>query len=259
MKRLLLAALSIVLLGQVLGGTPAQARPKDRSNTLEELGLSPDQKGKLLDILRSGKEDAYGSHRTLMEERGRLFAMYRDYDLNTGKAKDAISRINRLQLEILNASLDRQIGMRKILTAEQFYRLNKAIGPEPIGPERWGDGPGNSRGPRDKKMPQIDLRPGQQEAIEKMWKSQRRESEQAYNEIGRDLRTINSLYDDYRLDDRQARKLIKNINKTQLELLKSKYDRQIQMRKILSEQQFRTLSERLHKPGSPPFGRRHGR
>jgi len=250
MKIVTAFALSFAMLMGLLGAV--QARPARDSDLARRLGLTSRQENDLKTALRRSTAETDRIRGALVIERAKLREMYDDYDLNHSRAHISINRINSLQRDLLEASLQRQISLRKILNQRQFMQLNKIIVPEPpdAGELRFRSRPG---GPRDGNVPGLKLSPEQQEAIERLWWNRRHESDDATQGMARDLKAITRLYDNYRLDARAVRKLIVSINKAQLRMMKSRFDRQVEQRKILTEPQFRDLKQhmRLLRPLRP--------
>jgi hypothetical protein len=62
------------------------------------------------------------------------------------------------------------------------------------------------------------------------------------------MQSLERLYLSYNLDPRQAKLLIGKIAETRLAMLKATMDRHVQMRKILTEDQFKTLVSSIPPP-----------
>jgi len=254
MRRVLVSVFSILLILPIVGQAAAKP-PRERRGDMERLGLRPGQKERLRGVFRSSGAESDRASLALSGGRRQLFALYDDYRLNEGRARETIDRINRLQLDLLNASLERQLALRKQLSPEQFERLGKKAGPDGPG---FGGPPGFDGPPQARDLPRLEFDSGQREAVERLWRRGSKEREAAFDAMSNDLRAIDRLYDDYRLDERAARRLIDSINKSQLRIMLIRLDWQVEIRKILSPQQFRALTRRPP-PSRVPFMRRHGR
>ena len=255
MRTAVAVVFSILLIGYIGADVSAQ-RPghPDRVAMLEKLGLTPEQKAKLKGQLRANRDNAHRARQALMDERGRLLMTYDDYQLNASRAHQIMVKMNRLQLDLLNASLGRELALRSVLTADQFGRMKRMMGPDPFDRKRW-DGPGHVN-PRDggRRLPQLGLSPGQQGAVEKFWKSHEKQVGETKGAMAHDLAAIKRLYENYRLDEGAARRLISNVNKAQVHERQLRLDWQLEMRKILSKGQFRTLTQHIRKSFGPPRG-----
>lgn len=259
MRSVVRILISLFVLAGLAGSVSAQG-PGERRGRLDRLGLSSDQGAKIKQLLKSNRTDGEAAKRALRADRMRLFAMYDEYRLNEAATRDCINRVNHGQLALLKSSLERELGLRGILTQDQFAQLHRMMGPQ-RGPERFGEGPGRGRGsdgPRpglefqSRRLPQLQLTNGQQRAVERLWQAQDKDSEGAIRDMGRDLRAIQTSYGAYRLDERAARRLIVTINRSQMRLMQARLEAQIGLRKILSEDQFRTLTEHVQRTFKAP-------
>jgi len=255
MKTLMAVVFSILLVGQT--GTHVLAQrpgPRDGRALFEQLGLTPGQRAKLRELLRANRMESERARRALGQERTRLFATYDDYQLNVSRARQSIVKMNRLRLDLLNASLHRQIALRTVLTADQFAQMKRIMRHGPFDRERLGKGPGPGHGFGPRRPPQLDLRSDQRDAVEKFWKSHDKNVGETGRAMAHDLAAINRLYENHRLDERAAKRLISSVNQAQAREAHLRLDWQVEMRKILSEDQFRTLTQHIRKSFAPPRG-----
>jgi Spy/CpxP family protein refolding chaperone len=262
MRRGVRVLISLVVIAGLACSVSAQT-PKDRHTRLDRLGLSSDQSARIKQLLRSNRADGETARQALRADRMRLFSMYDSYRLNETTTRDLMNRVNRGQRELLKNSLEREIGLRAVLTQEQFTQLRRMMGPE-RGPERFGEGPVPGRGREPdarpgleshaRRLPELQLSSDQQSAVERLWLAQDKASESAMHDMGRNLRSVQALYADYHLDEQAARRLIVTINRSQMRLMQARLDAQIGLRKILSEDQFRTLAEHVRKTLKAPNG-----
>ncbi|MDO8589147.1 MAG: hypothetical protein Q7T82_19140 [Armatimonadota bacterium] len=252
MKSISAVAFSALLILTMICAATADPGPPGPAAILERLDLSDSQRAKLRDVLRSSGQVSDRTRQALVDERQRLRRLYDDYDLNMSRARDSIARVNKLQRDLLDNSLERQIRLRDVLAPRQFVQLNRVIGPESPVIERMDAERG---GPSPDRLPQLSLDPDQQSAIEKMWQSRKNQSGDVYRDMRRDLQAIGRLYDNHRLDEGKARRLIGGVNKLQLQILQARLERQLKLRKILNEQQFRILTEHVRRSSIPPFAR----
>jgi len=255
MKTLVAVVFSVLLIGYIGADVSAQRPvPRDRGVMFETLGLTPEQKAKLKMLLRGNRDEAHKAQQALMEERMRLFATYDDYQLNASRARQTMAKMNRLQLDLLNASLGREIALRRVLTADQFGRMKRNMGPDPFGRQRWGGPRGMEPREGGRRLPQLGLSPDQQGAVEEFWKSHDKRVRESGRAMERDLVAVKRLYENYRLDEGAAKRLISNVNKAQAHERQLRLDWQVEMRKILSQDQFRALTQHIKKSFGPPRG-----
>jgi Spy/CpxP family protein refolding chaperone len=242
MFRIRTILLSLALLACLAGAGVAQPPAKGHSGQIDQLGLSAGQKARIHQILSPDKLKAEHARLALLAERKRLHETYDDYRLNEAKARDSIRKINSLQLDLLNISLDREIRIRSVLSSEQFDHLTRLVGPDRFGQGDVADG--SRKGPRPRRpLPQLGLSSDQKDIVEKSWKKWGQESRDAFNDMQHNLQAMAGVYQKYRLDEGSAHRLIGKINKLQLRRLQLHLEHQEGLRKILSAQQFRTLRE----------------
>ena len=243
MKVLIAIAFSILLIGQSSAQLAAQHRPGQRGRALDQLGLTHGQKEKLIGTLRSNRMEAQQVRRALMEEREQFRVRCDQYQLDAARAREIMTKVNRLQLAMLKVSLDRQLRLRSVLNPDQLAQLNRIEGAE------------QGRGLHGKAGPQLGLSADQRDAIGKLWKSQSKGMDEAHRSMSTDLAAIDRAYNGYRLDERAARHLISRINQAQLRHMQVRLEWQIEMRKILSEEQFRTLTQHVKRSFGQPSRR----
>jgi Spy/CpxP family protein refolding chaperone len=106
---------------------------------LKSLGLSPQQNKQLQALMDAGGKEA-ADLRSRMDDSHRALAdVLRSYSLDRDRANKLIREINRTQLRLLQARLKTQSEMRRILTADQWDRLQKGWQEAEM---RRGTGPG---------------------------------------------------------------------------------------------------------------------
>lgn len=111
------------------GQNPPPAPPPGHSPIDDQqiLQLNPDQKAKFTNFettSRAKKKELIDRVRDL---RHQLFVVYQSYDLDVKKANDLNRELNSVQQELLKLHFTEQVELRKILTADQFNRLQTAI------------------------------------------------------------------------------------------------------------------------------------
>lgn len=123
--------LSAALLAAVLAvGSPAHAQgtPGPGGRDYQALGLSADQKARVDALHKDIGRQMRELSETLRARRQALETLYKDYDLDTGKARSLNNQINDTQKAMLEQHLRLQTELRKILTEDQFSRLQSIVG-----------------------------------------------------------------------------------------------------------------------------------
>jgi Spy/CpxP family protein refolding chaperone len=222
------------------------AAPTGRATAaLEQLNLTADQKAKLRDFIRTSKQGTQNDRKGITAERQRLMSLYCNYDLNTTQAQKSISKINSLELDLLNRRLDRRLRVRSVLTPDQFVRFRKIMDKTPRAGNRIDEELPRSMGQRRGPLPKLNLSADQQQKIQNMWQSQRAEQERVLQSMNQDLKSMEQLFAKYHVDERAVGRLILSVNKDQLRILQLRLNRQIQLRKIINEQQFQALAQHI--------------
>lgn len=212
---------------------------------------TPEQKEKLQAYKRDSREKTRQLSSDLRSARKDLFTQLRNYKLDQRKAIDTAQRVGDLQKDLLNAKLDNQIALRRILTSEQFDRLRSAV--RGMGVEH--EGLGRSRGDKDftGSVSELGLSKNQQDRIKLLFQKSAASGSTLMNQLTNDSQELRKLYMSYNLDQKHARSLISSIANTRSQMLKSMVARQQQLRSILSEQQFNALVKTMR----PPRDRHH--
>jgi Spy/CpxP family protein refolding chaperone len=247
---------SVLLLWAILGGATAAPRPGRVTTAIEQLGLSGDQKSKLRDYIDASRLGTQKDRSAIAAERQRLMDQYCRYNLNVVQAKNSITRINRLQLDLLNRRLDRRLRVRSVLTPDQFVKFRRLMDRMPRSPKRMDDELPPGGAPRGGQLPRLNLSPSQQQQIQKMWGSEQAEHQRILQSMTRDLQSMEQVFASYRVDERAARRLIVSVNKSQLQVLQLRHDRQMDLRRIITEPQFQALTQHIKR--SPQPGLRRG-
>lgn len=234
-----------LLLITVLAGAFA-APPTGRATAvLEQLNLSADQQAKLRDFIRTSKQGTQSDRKAIMAERQRLMSLYCSYDLNVPQAQKSMTKINRLQLDLLNRRLDRRLRIRSVLTPDQFVRFRKIMDKTPRSGNRIEEELPRNMSQRRGPLPKLNLSADQQQKIQNMWQSQRAEQQRVLQSMSQDLQTMEQLFAKYHVNEPAVRRLIVNINKDQIQVLQLRLNRQVQLRKIINQQQFQALAQHI--------------
>jgi Spy/CpxP family protein refolding chaperone len=108
-------------------GAPAHAQAAPGGQDYKTLGLSAEQKASVRGLHQSIGAQMRSLDKTLRARRRALEAVYGEYDLDTAKARQLNNQINNTQRAILDQHLRLQSELRKILTQDQFSRLQTII------------------------------------------------------------------------------------------------------------------------------------
>ncbi|MBI2842165.1 MAG: periplasmic heavy metal sensor [Armatimonadetes bacterium] len=256
--RLLTAVVLIAVIALSSGSAFAKKRggqghgqgPRPRISNLD-----PAQREKLQKHFRESRGRLMDARMQLRDARMELYRRLGEYDLDERGMQEDIRGINSLQLRLLHGNLESQLRLREILTKEQFDDLRDAVGePGMHREDAWmwpGDG-ARLRGNVDR----LGLSAEQREQIARLWRSSRASSEGLIGKLRSESEALQRTYLDYDLDPKQARAQIERLNDTQLNLLKATVSRQMGLRRILTEEQFESLSKTVRRPGRPGPRRR---
>jgi len=102
------------------GGHP----PFDEQQVLQ---LNSDQKLRFTEFENTSRDKKKKLIDHIRDIRHQLWDAYQAYNLDTKKVKALNRELNRVQQDLLHLHYDEQIELRKILTADQFARLQAAI------------------------------------------------------------------------------------------------------------------------------------
>lgn len=254
-------SITLFALAAVLCSLPASAQ--------RGIALSPDQKAKLHKLATEMKSEVYPVRRAMMEKRQALVGLYGQYNLNEKKARETTKDINSLQRKMLELNHSNQVRLRKALDKQDFELFAKAMARGPGGPQRHsGPGGGSDDGidtfvPGDVDKRGIDglkLAPNQVERVKRQLSPSDAGRAAAFKKLREDTEAIRNLYLKYDLDEKRARELLNSINASQRRMLENSLERQIELRKVLSEEQFNTLMQNVrrgmqHRRGTGPRNR----
>jgi Spy/CpxP family protein refolding chaperone len=212
------------------------------------MDLSPEKREQMKSLAMDMRRETLRERDELMRARWALFQVYLDYDLDDRKAKAAQERIDKSQRDLLNAYLDHQLAIRRILNREEFESLWSRIGSRggsPMMAGQWYE-----EGSLDHllgKIPpdRLGLPPNRLKAIKNDQLGPRRRK--VMEDLKRDTRRLIELYSSYDLDANAARKLIESIHGSQRDLADLNHKRQHSLRSALTREQFERLSGELVK------------
>jgi len=221
-----------------------------------DLGLTPEQKQALEKLASDTRRQIMPLRRALAEKRRTLVELYAQYNLDEKKARETTATINNLQRRLLDANLQNQIGLRQILTRDQFERFSAGLrmkrgrGPKHGPRSAMGPGAAESFVPGEfarREVERLDLSPEQLERVQRLFDTDKRGEKSPVKQLLKDVASVTALYSNYDLDERQVRNLLDRINAAQRQLLELSLARQIQIRDILTAAQFNRLVEDIRR------------
>lgn len=231
------------------------------SSVLAEPGsITPTQREQLKFLASDMRGKTQRVRDELMRARMELFDAYQSWDLNEQKVKQAISRIGRAQLALLNLHLDNQLALRRVLNSDQFADLTRQI-TRHAGHRHRGwfgsfeDSP-IDRLPDKPMLDAIGVSPEQARRILQVSNSPRRQA--VIDNLQRYSKQLIDLLSSYDLDVAAARRLIDKIHDCQSELLDLNLEKQKVLRSVLTREQFEKLRAeiskrlRMFRPGPRP-------
>ncbi len=268
LRRWLVVTAAVALLALctsgILSAEPQRRGPEPGAPRIRaDLNLSPEQQQKLRAHMRDTRQKTESIRRDMWAARAELWRQFRAYRLDEKAARNAAKKINGLNLKLLNAHLESQIGLRNILTQKQFQKLSRAIGGEGVrpGPRPAPGMEGRPRipEPEDESLGDVshlNLSSSQQERIKKLYAENRRVMEGLLKTQREYFQSLEKLYLNYKLDQKRAKQLIKQLNDVHMKIQEASIKRQVELRKILTEDQFNALRPKVRPPieGMPGFG-----
>ncbi len=248
-SRLFAAWFTIITILTAVSVSPALAERNGLGNRQHiELNLSADQRDKLKKVLDKNRSRTTAARSDLRSSYSELFQQFHNYRMNNNRVQALVKKISSDRLTLLNLHLDSQIDIRGVLTSDQFNDLRNAIpGSEGRNGRRMqGE---HSGVPENGDVEQLNLTKSQQTRIQKLFETSNNKMKTLGNKLHADGQALRKLYLSYNLDVRAAKAFIKDQSQIQTEMLKVIVARQVDMRKILTEDQFNKLVQTMHQPG----------
>jgi Spy/CpxP family protein refolding chaperone len=224
-------------------------RHQGRDTRLESLhlNLTTAQRPKLQKLITDSRTRTMSVRRDLRRGYTELFTQLGNYNPDAKHIHETVRRINTAQLNLLNTHLESQMGLRKILTKDQFQNLRETI-PDTINGEiRTKPRSNGVNGPKMGDVKQLGLSSDQQEKIKRLFQSSSERMKSAVQRVQNGSNSLRQLYLDYDLNVQQAKSRITGLNRAQQDVLKVTISRQEDLRKILTQQQFETLSKSVRR------------
>jgi Spy/CpxP family protein refolding chaperone len=238
-----IAMVAAMLLLSVIPAAAERPGPGFHAN----LNLTPDQRDKLRKHMGDTGAKVAAIRSDMRDARMDMYRQLQNYQVDQRRLQESIRRINALQIKMLNAHLESQMRLRDILTKDQFQSLTQAIGGR--GASRDGSGFFFGDQGMGGDVKRLGLSPDQQEKIKKLWDASRSTMSALRDKLKFDSRNLEKLYLDYDLDPKVAKQRIDKLGDTELQVLKATVARQLQLRNILTEDQFQELAKTMR----PPF------
>ena len=160
---------------------------------------------------------------------------------------------------MLDANHQNQLRLRKTLTRQNFEQFSKAM-------EYGSDSPayGGSRSPKRMNhgegaagispedfdhdaLSRLKLDPKQMERVRHQLSPINAERTAALNKLRVNTGLVRELYSKYDIDEKRVQGLLIQINASQRQMLESSLDRQVELRKVLTEDQFDTLMQNVRR------------
>lgn len=213
--------------------------------------FTQDQKQRLKALVADTRSNLGAQRDALRQARSDLFNVYRQYNLDENQAQNAIERINKAQLQLMNIQLDNQIKLRQILNSDQFAVFQNMMSKRMPNRHRI-----------DIELPRQDwaadylldkdaaaslgLSPDQKKraaSIKKTGENQRN----AVDTLRKAAQGLTDMYASYNLDQGTARKLISQIHRQQVLLASAAHKKQQMIRTWLTADQFGTMQAEISK------------
>ena len=204
-------------------------------------GVSSGQRDRLKALGAQTKDRAERVRDEMKRARMDLFQVYQSYNLDERKAKAAMERVSKAQLNLLNMHLDDEVALRGVLGESQFSQFAERMGKRMGEFHPHGDAFGEH--PPDADMLRgLGLSPDQAKRLKKAV-GPGREMIQVIEKLRRDSKQLFDLYAQYNLDTAAAKRLIAGIHDSQQQLSDLHHKAEIATRQTLSEDQFNQLRD----------------
>jgi Spy/CpxP family protein refolding chaperone len=256
-------SLIVVLLLAAVATTPllsAPVRSDDKApGIIAKLNLTPAQREALKKYIGASRAKMTDARNDLRSARMDFFRQMRQYRVDDSKVQDTVRRIGVSQRRLLQVVLENQLGLRRILTRTQFVQLGDAIKSrraqekreEHGGPGMWqGFGASNVGD-----INRLGLTDDQKKRIGRLFDSSSTATKAAATRLQTEMRTMRGLYLSYDLDRKRVNAQMDRVADAERGFLRQTINRQVELRKILTEDQFETLAKTMRPPGPKPGDR----
>ncbi|MGQ9784526.1 MAG: Spy/CpxP family protein refolding chaperone [Armatimonadota bacterium] len=210
-------------------------------------GITPAQRERLKSLASEMRAKTEDARRELLQARMDLFRAYRSWNMDERAVRDAISRISKAQLALLNLHLENQLALRRILDASQFAELVRRTQHHPSFKRisflhSYQESPiGNL--PDKALLDAVGASPEQARRILAHVNSPRRK--EIVDRLRRYSKQLIDLYSRFDLDVPTVKGLIDKIHDCQKDLLDLGHDKQEALRSVLTSSQFEKLQQQI--------------
>jgi Spy/CpxP family protein refolding chaperone len=222
--------------------------------------ITPAQRKQLKSLALDTRANVERTRDDLKRAHADLFKIYGSYSLDEHAAKAAIDRASKAQLDLLNIHLDNQVGLRRVLSSDQFAefwsRVNQRAGKPGMGLLGMHDDAFWDHAPDREVLDTLGLASDQIKQLKQPKLDQQRNK--AVDKLRQDSRQLIDLYSNYDLDANTARKLVDSIHSDQRTLAELNHKRQQNLRSVLTESQFGKLMDETAKH-APHHEHEHGK
>lgn len=208
---------------------------------------SSDNAERLKEGIKKYQTETYKIRNNIFQARKELCDIYSTYDYDSYRVNILIEKISSLQKDLLDLHLQHQLLMRKYLDSEKFYKLHRAIK--------------NSKGAALKSNVEDDLLPEFTKNFNKENYRRHRNNSQSdimpvVNNLRNNTKKLIDLFSKYDLDITQAKKTIDYLHAGQKKLLEIINNKQVEIRKNLTKEEFEKLKIRHNKKHKLQKGQR---
>ncbi len=256
LRNTLAGFIAVMTIAAVTIALPADAAPRKRGTDRSGLNLSSEQRTKLQKVMSDTLTKSSKARKDVRDAHDELVKLYSSHQMDQNRVQSTIKRMNNGQLEVLNVNLSSQVGIREILSSDQFSQLRSAVSSKG---ERVDDGHhttgweepdlGNSK--------ELNLSSHQQERIQRLFVSSSKQMRELEMKLRNDSASLRQIYLKYDLDTSAAQSRIRSTNRTQLQILNATASRQTELRKILTQEQFEAFRKTIRhdRTNNPRRGR----
>jgi Spy/CpxP family protein refolding chaperone len=212
-----------------------------------EMNLSSQQRDQLKNLGENLKKETSDLRMKLRTSREDLADIYSTYKLDEKKARAQIAKINDTQYKLLVAGLDDQVKIRKILSEDQFAEFVKMQKDHSRRHHR-SHGTHRSMIGHDKMqdisraLEKSDITPAQKQKLRQMDNDG---GENSYKNMRTAVAEVERIYSSYQLNQNSAKAALKRVNQAQKALMLANLDKQKQLRKVLTAEQFSAARKQI--------------
>lgn len=238
-------AAAVMLL--LIASLPVTAQKKD-DWPAAKLNLSAEQRDALRKHMASSREKMQDARENLTAARMDFFQQLKRYKIDDRRLQESIRKINVMQRRLMQITLENQLGLRRVLTADQFQQLGQAVQARKERKRGMEGGMWGGFGPKGPDIDALGLSDDQKKRIQKLFDSSKARIQPLATKLHTEMGNLRSLYLTYDLDKKRANTEMDRVSDAEMALLKEVVARQQDLRKILTEDQFNTLARAIRPP-----------